>query len=62
MEERKNNIFVVGVNMHGRTSEEIARESALKIVEITDELMERKRIREDRIKAIADEADLIVNG
>ena len=62
MGERKNNIFVVGVNMHDRTSEEIAREAALKIVEITDKLMERKCIRENKIKAIADEADLIVNG
>lgn len=50
MDERKNNIFVVGVNMQGRTSEEIARESALKIVEITDKLMERKCIRKNKIK------------
>lgn len=56
------NIFVIGLNMEGKTAEAIAREAALKIIEITDELIERKHIREDKIKAIADEADLIVNG
>ena len=62
MKKERNNVFVIGLNMEDKSSEVIAREAAMKIVEITDELMERKRIHENKIKAIADEADLIVNG
>ena len=61
MKKERNNVFVSGLNMEDKSSEVIAREAAMKIVEITDELMERKRIHENKIKAIADEADLIVN-
>lgn len=41
------NIFVIGLNMKGKTPEAIAREAALKIVEITDGLIEKRQKMKD---------------
>ena len=46
--KKQNNIYVVEVNMTEKTVEEIAREAALKIIRITDALIEReKRAKEE---------------
>ena len=46
--KKQNNIYVVEVNMTEKTVEEIAREAALKIIAITDALIEReKRAKEE---------------
>ena len=46
--KKQNNIYVVEVNMTEKTVEEIAREAALKIIGITDALIEReKRAKEE---------------
>lgn len=46
--KKQNNIYVVEVNMTEKTVEEIAREVALKIIGITDALIEReKRAKEE---------------
>ena len=39
------NIFVINLNMDNRTPEEIAREAAIKIAEITDKLIEQQNDR-----------------
>ena len=41
--KKQNNIYVVEVNMTEKTVEEIAREAALKIIGITDALIEREK-------------------
>ena len=46
MMKEKQNIFVINVDMEKRTPEEIAREAALKIIEITDNLVEAKKEQE----------------
>ena len=46
--KKQNNIYVVEVNMTEKTVEEIARKAALKIIGITDALIEReKRAKEE---------------
>ena len=45
MTEGKNNIFVLNLSMENQTPEEIAREAALKIIEITDNLIEQQKER-----------------
>ena len=46
--KKQNNIYVVEVNMTEKTVEEITREAALKIIGITDALIEReKRAKEE---------------
>ena len=46
--KKQNNIYVMEVNMTEKTVEEIAREVALKIIGITDALIEReKRAKEE---------------
>ena len=46
--KKQNNIYVVEMNMTEKTVEEIAREAALKIIAITDALIEReKRAKEE---------------
>lgn len=46
--KKQNNIYVVKVNMTEKAVEEISREVALKIIEITDALIEReKRAKEE---------------
>lgn len=46
--KKQNNIYVVEVNMTEKTVEEISRKAALKIIEITDALIEReKRAKEE---------------
>ena len=46
--KKQNNIYAVEVNMTEKTVEEIAREAALKIIAITDALIEReKRAKEE---------------
>ena len=41
--KKQNNVYVVEVNMTEKTVEEIAREAALKIIGITDALIEEKK-------------------
>lgn len=36
------NIFVIGVNMENRSAEDIAREAALKIIGITDQMVAKQ--------------------
>ena len=45
MGDERNNIFVLGLNMEGQTPEEIAREAAMKIIEITDNLVGQQKER-----------------
>jgi hypothetical protein len=37
-----NNIFVIGVDMENKSAEDIAKEAALKIIGITDQLIAKK--------------------
>ena len=46
MTDEKNNIFVINIDMESKTPEDIAREAALKIIEITDNLVETKKEQE----------------
>lgn len=62
MKKEKNNVFVIGLSMEEKSPETIAREAAMKIIGLTDELIARKNMSDKKIKTIADEADLIVNG
>lgn len=46
MMKEEQNIFVINVDMEKRRPEEIAREAALKIIVITDNLVEAKKEQE----------------
>ncbi|MBO5472626.1 MAG: hypothetical protein J6A08_02380 [Lachnospiraceae bacterium] len=41
-EVMNDNIFVIGVNMENRSAEDIAREAALKIIGITDQMVAKQ--------------------
>ncbi|MBO6113546.1 MAG: hypothetical protein J6P57_00665 [Lachnospiraceae bacterium] len=41
------NIFVIPIDMDNRTVEEIAKDAAVKIIDITDELIEKQKMSEE---------------
>lgn len=41
--ERKNNIFVIGLDMDNCTPEDIAKDAVLQIISITDKLIEEQK-------------------
>lgn len=45
------NIFVIGIDMDNKSVEDIARETALKIIDITDKMVARQNAEKSKCKS-----------